>query len=365
MPPSRLTKSKINKAKKGIQALVLTSGAATIVGFPSFFSYLPFNESIKRTFTKIERTSNVPLTVGLANSRRAQSVCTLPPERKIQNQPEDDFDEFEAECAAIESHRTGLILALEQTPIEVDKRYPGLRNQKPQPLPSRTQPHHPLKSRRIQSAPCVVLSLLPPNLLDEMDAWDNDEHTLNEEWIVPSVREKAITQNQNNSTQIVETWDDDFDVEDENDIDIPTYMKSIQTKFKTDMLHMRKFALHMQDLKHIFANANVLESAMNKQFKSNVTELSKVYQSTFDQINVLIHLADYKEDGTGPNLTESDLTLLYGMLQDCDDREIHEMFKKKNVMFGNIIMNHLLERISPLKRELVDYVRQLRELMTL
>lgn len=179
---------------------------------------------------------------------------------------DDDFGAFEVEASQMEAHRAGLILSMEQSASksstslvneESDRysalrqenvRYPGLAHPKTATsrMLNRTQPHHPLRSRRIQSAPSVALQNLPPNLLNDLDAWDTDGFTLNE-WVVPEVREKALRQQQTHEE--VEDWDGDFEVE-EQDVEIPIYMQSIQMKFKSDMLHMRQFALHIQGNHH-------------------------------------------------------------------------------------------------------------------
>lgn len=163
----------------------------------------------------------------------------------------------------MEAHRTGLLLSLEQS-TAVDRtrcagtgseeqtryaglgkdglRYPGLAQPKQLGgmMLNRTQPHHPQRSRRIQSAPSVALSNLPASLLDDLDAWETDDFTLNE-WVVPEVRAKALRQQE--VVAEVEDWEDDFDGDEE--VEIPVYMQSIQKKFETDMLRMRQFALHI------------------------------------------------------------------------------------------------------------------------
>ena len=206
-------------------------------------------------------------------ARRAQSMSVLPARNPLSPADEnDDFAEFEAEASQFEAHRAGLLLQLEQSASSASlpsvrtinsrhgryadlnpngqeqSRYPGLSSHAPSKhVPNqmfhRTQPHHPQRARRIQSAPSVALNHLSPKLLDDLDAWDTDDFTLNE-WVVPEVREKAIRQQQ--AKPEVEDWDDDFEVDDQDGLEIPNYMQSIQTKFKHDMLHMRQFALHIQ-----------------------------------------------------------------------------------------------------------------------
>lgn len=166
----------------------------------------------------------------LGASRRAQSMSVLP--RTVKLQEPDEFSDFEQECAEFEAHRAGLLAALEVEPPQQD-RYAALPAR---PLPSRTQPFHP-RSRRVKSAPCLVLSQLPPSLLDDLDEWE-DDFTITD-FVVPEIKAKAEKQVKESN---VETWDTDF----EDDLEIPGYIDRIQTKFKTDMQTMRNFALHIQ-----------------------------------------------------------------------------------------------------------------------
>lgn len=226
--------------------MVLTSGAASLVGFPSYFSFLPFtDQKLKSEFNKSTKKA-CDLTSG--QTRRAQSMSVLPRVEKDVFEADPDFDDFEKECADIEAHRSGLLLQMSFASPEErhnDTRYPGIsRASKLPPTASRTQTRHPIQKRRVKSAPCVGLSLVPPALLDELDTWDTDDFTLNEEWVVPAIKAKA-EQKQNQKQDPVEAWDVDFDEEDDI-IEIPAHMQTAQSKFKADILHMRKFALHME-----------------------------------------------------------------------------------------------------------------------
>ena len=377
------------------------SGAATLVGFPSFFSLLPLSPELKRKFKisnndKLEKYPVLP-------ARRAQSMSVLPTASSTIGTAGDDIDQdfadFEAEASQIEAHRAGLLLALEQSSDSVsmpvvahhpvgnryaglnghgkETRYPGLAshsskqissNAAPNQLYNRTQPHHPQRSRRVMSAPSVALTQLPPKLLDDLDAWDTDDFTLNE-WVVPEVKEKAIRQQQ---CQIdVEDWDNDFEVGEQENLEVPSYMTSIQDKFKTDMLHMRQFALHIEgkqrkrfltllDLKVIQKNALALEESLGKHYEEDVEMLRISSQELFPKIQLLIQLAEFQEDKETPELSKEDLLRLNQMISEnvhCSEPE--------NVEFGDQIMTQLLSKISPLKRELVDYVGQLKDLMSI
>ncbi|KAJ3272886.1 hypothetical protein HDV01_005209 [Terramyces sp. JEL0728] len=251
---------------------------------------------------------------------------------------DDDFAVFEAECAQIEANRNGLILEteLKSTPVP-DKRYVELGTRPA--LPTRTQSQHRLKPRRIQSAPCVALSQLSPDLLDELDTWGVDEFTLNEEWIVPKVKIKAEKESNPIS---VETWDSDFEVDD--DVEIPQYLSNVQTKY----------------LKLIYDGALEFEKGVKVQYPDEVGEIRKEISDVFKQVDALKVLSDFKEDGTGPALTKDDMKVLSGMLEGYS-----EINPSDTLMFGEDILNILLDQVAPLKRVLVDYVKDLRNLITI
>lgn len=77
------------------------------------------------------------------------------------------------------------------------------------------------------------------------------------------------------------------------------------------------------------------------------------------QIRVLIRLSDYK-DGED-HLTKSDLLVLLEMLQDSQqNEECQKMVAAGNLVFGKDIITELIEHINPLKKQLLQYVRDMR-----
>ncbi|KAJ3301487.1 hypothetical protein HDV03_000724 [Kappamyces sp. JEL0829] len=383
MAPLSLFKKKENKMKKGVRAIVLCSTAASLPAQPSLFTFLPLNPALKQRFERFipaqttAADAEIPLT-----GRRAQSMSILPsqPSTLAAAADDDDFAAFEQEASQFEAHRSGLLLALEQSatapPVSkaqdryigtngglAGNRYPGLGTQSPaktpaqgkQPMLNRTQPHHPQRCRRVQSAPSVALTHLPPNLLDEMDSWE-DDFTLNE-WVVPQVREKAQRQQQPRAD--IEDWDQDFEVEQDEQVEVPVYLEAIQDKFKIDMLQMRQFALHIQDLKVIHENALALEKSLAKHYEDDVSFLKADGEEMMSQIQLLMHLADFQEDASQSNLSQDELAQLSKMIQAPDQAP------SETIQFGETVMKQLLDKISPLKRELVGYVSQLRDLMTI
>jgi hypothetical protein len=82
-----------------------------------------------------------------------------------------------------------------------------------------------------------------PALLD----WDDDQEfstttTLADEFVVPSIKQKALYIPQH----AVESWDDDFDFDEDNEVCVNGYIASIQSSLKVDMKHFRNFDLHIK-----------------------------------------------------------------------------------------------------------------------
>ncbi|KAH9276062.1 hypothetical protein BASA83_001335 [Batrachochytrium salamandrivorans] len=136
----KLFKRRTNRAKKGIHALVLTSGAISTVAFPSFFSFLPFQAvniskiptrqdgfnaaargGVKDTGKSHSSTNTIPLrrvaslsvlapssllapssigmmpTSATAPMSRSAIITRTPKEIEADDE-EEDFEAFEAEC---------------------------------------------------------------------------------------------------------------------------------------------------------------------------------------------------------------------------------------------------------------------------
>lgn len=106
----------------------------------------------------------------------------------------------------------------------------------------------------------------------------------------------------------------------------------------------------------------VLETGLLKTYNQEIQQLREEIKHYFEDIDMLIRLADYQEEN-GSCLTESDLSILFKMLQDSREPAVQDMLKSKNLMFGDVLMGHLLRNVPPLKQELVWYVGKLRNLM--
>ncbi|KAJ8329587.1 hypothetical protein O5D80_002158 [Batrachochytrium dendrobatidis] len=133
-PVNKLFKRKTNKAKKGINALVLASGAMSATAFPSFFSFLPFQtvDVTKVTPVSMHTAAPHPKLPSKPNIRRVASLSAIPLQtRPVSTRPsksqsavingtlkhlddDEDFEAFVAECdefAKITDATKGLYVA--------------------------------------------------------------------------------------------------------------------------------------------------------------------------------------------------------------------------------------------------------------
>lgn len=124
---------------------------------------------------------------------------------------------------------------------------------------------HPSRARRIASAPYVLSDTpFPSNLVD----WDDNETettaTIADEFFIQAIaaQNNSKTTNEN---KLVENWDDDFDIQDFDDLqeislghgdgkhkyknhtlNISGYINSVQKSLKNDIHNIKKFDLHIK-----------------------------------------------------------------------------------------------------------------------
>lgn len=283
------------------------------------------------------------MTTGMAASRRAQSMSglTLNVNPNLLQEQDPEFRDFEMECAQFEAHRVGLLgkdiweeKGYKELASPVGPRYPSPR--------TRTQPLHPSRSRRTASAPYVLS--VQPSLLD----WD--DATIADEFIVPSIQQKAMLEVVQRN---VESWDDDF----EEEVEIGGYLASIQASLKMDMKHLRHFDLHIKgtklpilDLKLMFLDAEDL--AFGVEAHSDASSLIETHGELCKKIRVILSLAEF-QDGAIDKLLKDDVEVLSKILA----VETEGKFE-----FGAEWMPTLVEQIGPIKLELQEYVSSLRSL---
>ncbi len=111
-------------------------------------------------------------------------------------------------------------------------------------------------------------------------------------------------------------------------------------------------------------NAIVLQKSLEKQFPDQVKSLQETSEMLFGQIKLLVQLADWQEDQNETVMSQKDIQSLYQMI-DMKQEEISTSNGTLNLEFGNEIMSALLQHISPLKKDLVSHVSQLKDLIAI
>lgn len=226
--------------------------------------------------------------------KRAQSMT-------IRHEIDPEFLDFENECAQYESHRQGLLLQ-----IETDPRYQQL-----QPRPK--------QQRRIHSAPQLMMK----SFTDEFTLHGDDDDCF-------------------------ENWDEDFDNE---DLSIPQYILKNQLQFQSD-----------KDVLLQFNQSIISETRLMIGLQSRYQQLLSLQKSKeelinsqklVDQITMLLHLADYREE-LGSNLSHHDYKILSELLMlqgfKCD----------RDIVFESPVMRVLLDCVANVEQELVRVTNQVR-----
>jgi hypothetical protein len=321
----------------------LATGALSTVAYPTLLQFIP-------VFRQPPSTSTIKQEPGILQ-RRAQSVSII--SRQPQDYHDDDFDEFEKECGAMEAHRAGLLSQLEQQQPPKNRYNFDFNRPKSKPKIHRGQ--------RSSSAP---LAPTVQNVLDIMDEWGDIDDCTVTEFMTDKIQQRAQKLPQ---AVISDVWDDDFDGED--DFDVPVYMQRMQTRVDVDREQMRKFALHVRgnlkfntDLMHVYQTTIALQQALSKQYPEGVKGIEKEYKAVIGQIELMLNLGDYKEGDQG--LRQDQIKILDELLMNCDKENVKQMREKKEYCFGSQVVGYLLDSMVPLKLSMVEYSTQLRELLT-
>ncbi|KAI8818184.1 uncharacterized protein EV422DRAFT_538984 [Fimicolochytrium jonesii] len=247
--------------------------------------------------------------------------------------------------------------------------------------------------RRIQSAPTASLALQDDSLLldtnDEDDDWDEDR------WFVASVKAKASRQlgsaagrgggmvgandeEDEEKQGNLESWDADFDNTDadaETALRIPDTVRDLQSHLKSDAINLKKFALHIEDLKLLLNDALDISSALPAR---TLSHLQKPYAPTFARAHLLIALGSYADDGVDKlTPTDHDMSLLCemlvtgpagdkrggdGRLSEEAERDVKRMMVGNGdvLQFGVELMPALMRHMGPVKEGLRRFVDEVR-----
>ncbi|KAI8926405.1 hypothetical protein BC831DRAFT_456573 [Entophlyctis helioformis] len=319
-------------------------------------------------------------------------------------------------------------------------------------------------TRRIQSAPGMAGMACPPDLLEFDDSGLDDTGFHPEDWLVPAVKSKAETRHRRGCAggligggpgpggdthgtgagigsssrmdrdRYLEDWDTDFDLGDAADhkqqpgqaghsnvLEIPEFVVDLQSRLKADIFNMHKFALHMQDLRLVFLDAQDIANGLAAR-SPTPARLAYLrdgqYAQIIDQCKVMLDLADSAEDETGAagaHITARHIQVLGEILAGSGSKPVQgsadtsgkriepagqsraletleagssaavpakdskatateplippetlalvqDMVRRGVFVFGNDILAVLLSRVAPLKHALHAYVGELRQI---
>ncbi|KAI8843617.1 hypothetical protein BC829DRAFT_401034 [Chytridium lagenaria] len=342
------------KAKKSIAALILASGAASSIAFPSFF----FTISTLRPSTKPStRPSTSSTPSSQPPSRRAFSTAIIPHHSFADLSPTSPTP-LQDRSSRHPIHPTPRQLGVQRPQPQEDDEDWDKEFNLPTSTPTlhlRRAPHSQSLSRRIQSAPSVALRKFGEGAGGGMvDALMEDD------FLVSSVREKAERRRLRELERSVsangglESWDDDFGEAEVcgrdggewrrewEELSIPKSVYEAQEALRMDAMHMKEFALHIEDLKLVYLDAIDMAQGLSTSphlpptHHDTLATLRETFTQDLSQIEVLIDLGESSE--TSPNASERHLRIL-GDLLDEDVRE-----------FGVSLIPTLIKRIGPLKK---------------
>ncbi|TPX59949.1 hypothetical protein PhCBS80983_g02105 [Powellomyces hirtus] len=316
-----------------------------------------------------------------------------------------------------------------------------------------------ISPRRIQSAPTNMLKMYDESLLlaNEDDEFDEEAGVNKDEWFVPSVKAKAERRlgrgglvgmppvyahdeddededEDNNGVENgrlqmdsgggapggggagMESWDDDFDDDhggggDDAEMNggkdgaagggllhIPRAVRELQTQIKGDAVNLKKFALHIEDLRLLHSDATDMAAGVPA---SRLAPLQSQYARELTRVQVLLALGDSSDDdgdATRPKQhnsrhllvpphqaapTEHHMHVLVEMLITGPDhhsqqkkktggggglspaavKSLQQMVADGTLVFGVELVPALLKHMGPLKIALAGYVAELRRVL--
>ncbi|ORY52556.1 hypothetical protein BCR33DRAFT_779830 [Rhizoclosmatium globosum] len=193
-----------------------------------------------------------------------------------------------------------------------------------------------------------------------------------DEFLVASVKQKVVQRREKELERSVsaeaglESWDDDFLVEGEESnsrhtmsgLQVPLFLKSVQEAVRSEGESLRKFALHIEDLKLIYMDAMDISFGLEFEAPERVEPLAATYQTTLDVAQVLIHLGDFNDHDEKLKANDMHLRILGELLgEELKSIDIARM----KMQFGCEYVQILVEKIGPLKKKLIEYVGELRK----
>ncbi|KAJ3227213.1 hypothetical protein HDU81_006850 [Chytriomyces hyalinus] len=419
--------AKKKKAKKSINALVLAAACAGSIGFPSLIHTLSTlrmaptsntnNPAPQKDFATAKARAQ---SLGPAQFQHASSSATLfdeapptprplkpcnsneslsPSARAPKSRPTQHIQLnvpalTQANTEAIDEEDWDLEFSKQSesaadTPNnqinQINLRAPALP-----PFPRKPKPHHPRalmapQQRRVVSAPSFAGHLqfgecddIPATAAGGVvDAlWDTA--AVEDEFLVASVKQKVVARREKELERSVsadgglESWDDDFCCfggEDEdvpgtgNALVVPECLGSVQEALRVDSENIRKFALHIEDLKLLYLDAQDISTGLEFDTPELVLPVKKKYHSHLETAEVLIHLGDFNDEvGDEKLLTDELHVRVLGQLLG-DSVGVGKLAVARIKMeFSGVFMPVLIKCIGPVKVALNEYVNELRKL---
>ncbi|KAI9336209.1 hypothetical protein DFJ73DRAFT_850690 [Zopfochytrium polystomum] len=240
----------------------------------------------------------------------------------LHNDTTSDHEDWDAELDAADSgvgtSHTSSRTSLSSQPVPLRQLHPFPVRRAPAQLKptapgapgSRAPPLPPFQSRRIQSAPSIAQSRFAEDLgcgSGVTDALLEDDEG-DDTFIVPSVRQKVVARREKELERSVsadaglESWDDDFvgfggDGVDNNEggLRVPDGVMGVQKNLKVDMENFRRFALHVEDLKLLHADAKLMAKGLATDHPDLMAKLTASYQLDLDRAEMLVDLGEYSD----------------------------------------------------------------------
>ncbi|KAJ1547408.1 hypothetical protein HK096_003068 [Nowakowskiella sp. JEL0078] len=395
-------KAKNKKMKKSIYAVILASGPAVSIAYPTYFSFISSlrfrspNKPILFPSSRPDPSSDPqPPTIpaNLESGRRTQSFSFLPTNPDPAAQANTPYQQNYLESSISVPDDEDPFHDIDTDLMEC----PEAPNPQAQLMLRKPQSHrHTSKSpRRIQSAPSVASTTHCFHSLLENDDDDKDDDSegisdnngnSHSSFIVESVKAKiALRKEVQDEARLggFENWDADFEISDV-DLAVPQTLIDSQVSVKTDVENVRNYALHIEDLKLLYLNATDMSSGLQSDpnQKENVNRITTLYERDLEQVKVLIEISECADDDdSNSHLTYRTMEVLSDILSNVahklkDQEKIsalsaaaaaRQIAKDQSTttrfLFGVELMPTLIKQIGPLKQSLRDYVAALRKLV--
>ncbi|KAJ3267282.1 hypothetical protein HDU76_011856, partial [Blyttiomyces sp. JEL0837] len=223
-----------------------------------------------------------------------------------------------------------------------------------------------------------------------------------DDFVDPNVKEKIMKSHERELERSVsahaglESWDDDFLGGNDDDhngggIDIPDTVCQLQKSLKMDGIYLKKFALHVEDLRRMYLDAikifEGLEAQQTPSKSDTLISLQNSYLPDLERVQVLIDLGEYSEDKPDNMVSDdrhlrilADILSLSTQSQGDDEKtttakaassssssstlvELKEIAATSGkLQFGGELVPLLIRGIVPIKARLGLFISELKEI---